>query len=297
MANKQNKITVYDIVLIGLMAALCFVGTYLHLDVMTPMGKVMIHFGNVFCLLSGMLLGGVKGGLAAGIGSMFYDILDPAYISECWITFINKFMMAFLCGIIVSYGVKKIAVLQAKAENGELSAKAPTALIKVLSGIGMAVMAVLAVLVGVQGYKVIASFIDGSNEDALSGVIKVIACVLLIAVLIAGIVFGIRMLMNRSLTEEKADAKKQKIEFTTRLLGGIAGILGYLVLYLTKNFIMGILQDQEMTTIYTTLIAKGSVSLINGIIAVVVSLILVPYFVMALKSSGLDRKIMIGKAK
>lgn len=109
-ANK--KLSVYDIVLVGLMAALVFVGTYLHLDVPTPMGKVMIHFGNVFCLLSGMLLGGVRGGLAAGIGSMFYDMMDPAYISECWITFINKFMMAFLCGIIVTYGVKKIAALR-----------------------------------------------------------------------------------------------------------------------------------------------------------------------------------------
>lgn len=294
MANKQNttnKFSVYDIVLIGLMAALCFVGTYLHLDVPTPMGKVMIHFGNVFCLLSGMLLGGVRGGLAAGIGSMFYDILDPAYISECWITFINKFMMAFLCGIIVSYGVKKIAALNEQVENGTLAKKA--AQTKVLIGVGMVVMAAIGVWTAVQGYKIVSGW---TGEDVLASVIKVIAVVLMIALMVAGIVLGFRRLTANedALT---LSAKKEQIRFTTRLIGGIAGIVGYVILYLTKNFIMGVLQGQEMATIYTTLITKGSVSLINGVIAVVVSMILVPYFVLALQRSGLDNKVLVGKSR
>lgn len=289
-ANK--KLSVYDIVLVGLMAALVFVGTYLHLDVPTPMGKVMIHFGNVFCLLSGMLLGGVRGGLAAGIGSMFYDMMDPAYISECWITFINKFMMAFLCGIIVTYGVKKIAALREQADNGSLAKR--TAAIKVLTGLGVLVLG------GIGGWMIanmgnlFAAFSEGVTVDA---VIKVIAAFLLIALMVVAVVFGVRSLFRPVQIEQGVSAKAAKIQFTTRLLGGIAGILGYLVLYLSKNFIMGVMQHQEMATIYATLWTKGSVSFINGIIAVVVSMILIPYFVMALRRSGMDRKIVAGQAK
>ncbi len=294
MANNQNKLTVYDIVLVGMMAALVFVGTYLHLDVMTPMGKVMIHFGNVFCLLAGMLLGGVRGGLAAGIGSMLYDVMDPAYISECWLTFINKFMMAFLCGIIVSYGIKKIAALQQKSENGTLVKKTSLFKTKVGPICGMTAMVILAVLVGIQGVGTLAAF---TSEDAFNTVIKFIACVMLCLVLIGGVVFGIRKMLGKATNTNTAeDFGKQQL-FAYRLVGGIAGILGYLVLYLGKTFVMGLLQKQEMTTIYTTLITKGSVSLINGIIAVVVSIILIPYFVMALQSTGMAKKLVKGKSR
>ncbi len=294
--NSQKKITVYDIVLVGLMAALCFVGTYLHIDIPTPLGKAMIHFGNIFCLLSGMLLGGVRGGLAAVIGSMFYDVLDPAYISECWITFLNKFMMAFLCGVIVSYGVKKIAALHEKTENGSLSKKASLTAKRVLLLAGIVVMAALAVFVGIQGGRVIASFADGSIESVSDGVIRIVGALALIVLMAVGILFGVRGVLKPAQTQETG-GKEARIVFVTRLLGGIAGILGYVVLYLSKNFIFGLIQRQEMETILATLVTKGSISLINGVIAVVISMVLAPYFVMALKRSGLSRQTVVGKLK
>ena len=60
----------------------------------------MFKTANIFILLSGLLLGGVRGGLAAGIGSMIYDLLDPAYVTESWVTFIRFFLVAFICGVI-----------------------------------------------------------------------------------------------------------------------------------------------------------------------------------------------------
>ncbi len=57
--------------------------------------------GNVLCLLSGMLLGPLQGGFAAGIGSMFFDLTNPAYITSAPFTFAFKFVMAWLCGKIV----------------------------------------------------------------------------------------------------------------------------------------------------------------------------------------------------
>ncbi|MEG0693074.1 MAG: ECF transporter S component, partial [Oscillospiraceae bacterium] len=43
---------------------------------------------------------GLRGGLAAGIGSMLYDLLDPKYITDAPFTLIRFFLMAFICGII-----------------------------------------------------------------------------------------------------------------------------------------------------------------------------------------------------
>ena len=57
-----------------------------------------IHLGNIFCLLSGLVLGPVGGGLAAGLGSALYDMTNPAYIASAPFTFAFKFMLAAVCG-------------------------------------------------------------------------------------------------------------------------------------------------------------------------------------------------------
>ncbi len=96
MVNK--KVTMYDIIGVGFMTALVFVSSQISIPIPSIIGISRIHLGNAFCLLAGFLLGGWRGGLAAGLGSMFYDFTNPAYISDAPITFINKFMMGFVCG-------------------------------------------------------------------------------------------------------------------------------------------------------------------------------------------------------
>lgn len=97
---ERNK-SLYRMILIGLMAAMVFVvTTFIKIDIPTPTGKTMIKLGNAVCVLSGLLLGGVGGGLASGIGSMFYDLLDPAYAPEFWITFIRFFLTGMIAGLI-----------------------------------------------------------------------------------------------------------------------------------------------------------------------------------------------------
>ncbi|MGI6578140.1 MAG: ECF transporter S component [Eubacteriales bacterium] len=97
---RRRKLTMYDIIGVGFMSALVFVASQISFPIPSILGLTRIHLGNAFCLLSGFLLGGLKGGLAAGIGSMFFDLVNPAYVSEAPITFINKFMMGFVCGSI-----------------------------------------------------------------------------------------------------------------------------------------------------------------------------------------------------
>jgi uncharacterized membrane protein len=101
---NKRKVTLYDVIGVGFMAALVFAASQISIPIPSILGITRIHLGNAFCLLSGFLLGGLRGGLAAGIGSMFYDLTNPAFISDAPITFFNKFMMGFVCGQIAFSG-------------------------------------------------------------------------------------------------------------------------------------------------------------------------------------------------
>lgn len=108
MKNKKFFST-YDIVVVGLMAALIFVVTlFLRIPIPMPTGTpTALKLANVLCLLAGLLFGGVRGGLAAGIGSALYDLTNPVYIADAPITFVNFFLMAFVCGVIAHAAGKK----------------------------------------------------------------------------------------------------------------------------------------------------------------------------------------------
>ena len=84
---------------IGIMAALVYAtSAFLQIDIPTAIGSTRLHMGNVMCLLSGLLLGPVPGGLAAGIGSVLYDALFGGYgLLDCAVTFVSKFLMAWVC--------------------------------------------------------------------------------------------------------------------------------------------------------------------------------------------------------
>lgn len=99
----MKKITIRDIAFIGIMAAAVYVASaFLQIPIPTAIGSTRLHMGNVMCLLSGMLLGAVPGGLAAGIGSMVFDLTNPAYVASAPFTFAFKFLMAWLCGKVIS---------------------------------------------------------------------------------------------------------------------------------------------------------------------------------------------------
>ena len=44
--------------------------------------------------------------MAAGMGSAIYDMLDPYYISECWLTFLMKGAYGLVAGLIAHCGKK-----------------------------------------------------------------------------------------------------------------------------------------------------------------------------------------------
>ena len=100
--EKNKYFTVNRVVLIGVLSAMVFVLTkFISIPIPSPLGKTALSVGNAMCLLSSLLFGPIVGGLSAGIGNALVDLSDPAWAPEFWITFINKFMMALVTGLLM----------------------------------------------------------------------------------------------------------------------------------------------------------------------------------------------------
>ena len=92
-----------------------FVVIFTYIKISIPIGEnlSMIHLGNVMCLLSGLILGPFYGGLASGIGSFIFDLLNPQYFFTALISLVFKFLMAFVCGAIFNSKLQKLKLLLA----------------------------------------------------------------------------------------------------------------------------------------------------------------------------------------
>ena len=72
----------------ALCAALCYIGaTFIKIDIPVGTEKTMFHFGNVFCVLAALLLGGTWGGLAGAVGMTISD-LTTSYVTSAPKTFL-----------------------------------------------------------------------------------------------------------------------------------------------------------------------------------------------------------------
>ena len=59
-----------------------------------------IHIANAVVVVSAWMLGPVYGGFAGAIGLSLADLFDPRYITSAPKTFIMKFMIGFIAGIV-----------------------------------------------------------------------------------------------------------------------------------------------------------------------------------------------------
>ncbi|MFT8871681.1 MAG: ECF transporter S component [Sporolactobacillus sp.] len=94
MAQNSKSIGVRDIVLVALFAAITYLGiSVFRIPLPAAVGAPFIHFGNSLLVLSVLLLGGVRGGLAGAIGLGFFD-LTSGYASTSPVTVILAFIVA-----------------------------------------------------------------------------------------------------------------------------------------------------------------------------------------------------------
>lgn len=108
--NMKTNVSIKKIVFTALFAALAFVATVvIHIHIPVPGSVGYVNLGDCMVLLSGIVLGPIYGGLAAGIGSALADALYGYWIYVP-ATFVIKMLMA-----VVAY---YIYIMLAKEKEG-----------------------------------------------------------------------------------------------------------------------------------------------------------------------------------
>ncbi|MDR1254023.1 MAG: ECF transporter S component [Oscillospiraceae bacterium] len=94
----QKKVLTIKLSIAGLMTALIFI--FINIRIPLSTHHQMIHMGDIFCVIAGLILNPALGGLCAGLGCFIFDILNPMFISSAPFTFLFKFLMTFICSVI-----------------------------------------------------------------------------------------------------------------------------------------------------------------------------------------------------
>jgi len=104
MEQSKNHQALLKLCAAAVMTAIVFVGNYLRVTIPISLGGVTsFTLANILCALSGILLGPYWGFVAAGCGSAFYDMTNPAFVSEAPITLCTKGMYGLVAGLILYY--------------------------------------------------------------------------------------------------------------------------------------------------------------------------------------------------
>lgn len=99
----MKNIPIKKLILTALFAALTFITTVI-IQIPIPATGGYINLGDCMVLMSGFVLGPCFGAFAAGIGSAIADLIGfPLYAPA---TFIIKFAVAFLAGLIFKFSKK-----------------------------------------------------------------------------------------------------------------------------------------------------------------------------------------------
>ena len=113
--NRKNPALL--VAKVGIMAALSYLA-FTFLQIKVPVGSefTSFHLGNTFCVLAALLFGGVPGGLAGAIGMTIGDLLDPVYITSAPKTFILKFFIGLITGLVAH----RLGKISQHGEDGSL---------------------------------------------------------------------------------------------------------------------------------------------------------------------------------
>ena len=113
IGTVKTRENVKRLAIAGLMAALCYIGfAVFKIDIPVGPGKTAFHFGNVFCVLAALLLGGFWGGLAGAIGMTIGD-LTTAYVTSAPKTFLLKLCIGLIVGL-VAHTIFKLSCVHSK---------------------------------------------------------------------------------------------------------------------------------------------------------------------------------------
>lgn len=98
--KQDTKINTKTLAQAALCAALCYIGfTFFKIDIPVGTEKTAIHFGNIFCVLAALLIGGFWGGMAGAVGMTIAD-LTTSYVTSAPKTFVLKLCIGLIVGLV-----------------------------------------------------------------------------------------------------------------------------------------------------------------------------------------------------
>jgi len=98
----MRRKSLYQLVMIALFAALCYIALVLFFF---PVGPMFVHFGNLLLVTAALLIGGWQGGLAGAIGMGLFDLTrDPVNFPK---TFVLKLLIGVIVGLVYHFLAKK----------------------------------------------------------------------------------------------------------------------------------------------------------------------------------------------
>lgn len=98
--RSSDKADIRRLAQAGLLTALCYIGfAFFKIDIPAGTEKASFHFGNVFCVLAALLLGGYWGGLAGAVGMTIGD-LTTTYVTSAPKTFLLKLCIGLIVGLV-----------------------------------------------------------------------------------------------------------------------------------------------------------------------------------------------------
>lgn len=100
MEVEHQRVKLLKLTQAALLTALCYIGfQYFRIDIPVGTEKTAIHFGNAFCVLAALLLGGLWGGFAGAAGMTLAD-LTSSYVTSAPKTFFLKLMIGLIVGLV-----------------------------------------------------------------------------------------------------------------------------------------------------------------------------------------------------
>ncbi len=93
----KKNINVFRLVMISLMAAICYVCTWIHIPITLGGSNSMITLGTTALFIIAVLIG-KDAGIAAAIGMSLFDIMDPAFAYWAPFTFVIKGLTGYVVG-------------------------------------------------------------------------------------------------------------------------------------------------------------------------------------------------------
>ncbi len=99
-SKNARKLDTKTLAQAALCASLCYIGfTFFKIDIPVGPEKTAIHFGNIFCVLAALLIGGFWGGMAGAVGMTIAD-LTTAYVTSAPKTFVLKLLIGLIVGLV-----------------------------------------------------------------------------------------------------------------------------------------------------------------------------------------------------